>query len=161
MAKEKIFHFYLQFSFKLCPFTGNGAFRCINDVVVDLPCRKDAIKVFFRGITRGITKPRNSGTPKQQNSYFFQLFFSSTTKHTKLIVANTRSARKCKERNEPKGHGSILMLLSPRSSDQRGLSQTPSWNSGRDAPVSTSCLFSINLFGGLILFPMHFSSEIQ
>ena len=30
------------------------------------------------------------------------------------------------------------------------------WNSGRDAPVSTSCLFSINLFGGLILFQMHF-----
>ena len=32
----------------------------------------------------------------------------------------------------------------------------PSWNSGRDAPVSTSCLFRINLFGGLILFQMHF-----
>ena len=32
----------------------------------------------------------------------------------------------------------------------------PSWNSGRDAPVSTSCSFSINLFGGLILFQMHF-----
>ena len=46
--------------------------------------------------------------------------------------------------------------LSPRFSNQLGLSQTPSWNSGRDAPVSTSCLFSINLFNGLILFQMHF-----
>ena len=31
----------------LCSFTGNGAFLCVNDVVVDLPCRKDATKVFF------------------------------------------------------------------------------------------------------------------
>ena len=32
----------------ICPFTGNGAFLCVNDVVVDLPCRKDATKIFFR-----------------------------------------------------------------------------------------------------------------
>ena len=29
------------------PFIGNGAFLCANEVVVDLPCRKDAAKVFF------------------------------------------------------------------------------------------------------------------
>ena len=31
----------------LCPFTGNGTFLCVNDVVVDLSCRKDTLKVFF------------------------------------------------------------------------------------------------------------------
>ena len=93
----------------------------------------------------GITKPRNSGTPKHRKTEtaIFPTFFLEQ-QNTKLLVA------------KPKGHGSILMLLSPRSSDQRGLSQTPLWNSGRDALVSTSCLFSINLFGGLILFQMHF-----
>ena len=34
--------------------TGNGAFLCINDVVVDLPCRKDASKVFFREVNTNI-----------------------------------------------------------------------------------------------------------
>ena len=28
----------------LCPFNGNGAHLRVNDVVVDLPCRKDVIK---------------------------------------------------------------------------------------------------------------------
>ena len=33
----------------LCPFTGNSAFRlCVNDIVVDLPRRKDATKVFAK-----------------------------------------------------------------------------------------------------------------
>ena len=31
----------------ICPFTTNGAFLCVNDVVVHLRCRKDAIKVFL------------------------------------------------------------------------------------------------------------------
>ena len=34
----------------IVPFIGNGAFLCANDVVVDLPCRKDATKVFFREV---------------------------------------------------------------------------------------------------------------
>ena len=32
------------------PLTGNGAFLCVQDVVVDLPWRKDANKVFFREV---------------------------------------------------------------------------------------------------------------
>ena len=31
----------------ICPFTGNGAFLCVNDVVVDLLYRKDATKLFY------------------------------------------------------------------------------------------------------------------
>ena len=34
----------------LCPIAGNGAFLLVNEVVVHLPCRKDAIKVFFREV---------------------------------------------------------------------------------------------------------------
>ena len=35
----------------ICTFTGNRAFRlCVNDIVVDLPRRKDATKVFIRKI---------------------------------------------------------------------------------------------------------------
>ena len=33
----------------ICPFTGNSAFwLCVNDIVVDLPRRKDATKVFAK-----------------------------------------------------------------------------------------------------------------
>ena len=36
----------------ICPFTGNRAFRlCVNDIVVDLPRRKDATKVFIREVS--------------------------------------------------------------------------------------------------------------
>ena len=32
----------------ICPFTGNSAFGlCVNDVVLGVPCRKDATEVFF------------------------------------------------------------------------------------------------------------------
>ena len=32
----------------ICPFTGNSAFwLCVNDVVLGVPCRKDATEVFF------------------------------------------------------------------------------------------------------------------
>ena len=34
----------------ICPFIGNGAFLCVSDVVVDIPCRKDATKVLFREV---------------------------------------------------------------------------------------------------------------
>ena len=50
------------------------------------------------------------------------------------------------EREEKRDPGSKVVRAVPNT--------VPSWNSGRDAPVSTSCLFSINLFGGLILFQM-------
>ena len=31
-------------------FARNSAFLCVNDVVVNLPCRLDTIKVFFRKV---------------------------------------------------------------------------------------------------------------
>ena len=52
------------------------------------------------------------------------------------------------EREEKRDPGSKVVRAVPNT--------VPLWNSGRDASVSTSCLFSINLFGGLILFQMHF-----
>ena len=35
------------------PFTGNSALQCVNDLVVDLHCRKDAIHVFFCEVKDG------------------------------------------------------------------------------------------------------------
>ena len=34
------------------PFTGNGAFLWVNDVVVDLSCQRDATKIFFREVNK-------------------------------------------------------------------------------------------------------------